>query len=96
MQFVKVHTQRGWVVLASDATHFYENMDGDRPFTTAFHVGEMHESFERLKKAAPHSHIIPGHDPIVMQLYPAPRPELEGIAVQLDRAPASIAEFHCG
>jgi glyoxylase-like metal-dependent hydrolase (beta-lactamase superfamily II) len=96
MQFVKVHTRRGWVVLASDASHFYENMDSDRPFTTAFHVGEMHESFERLKRAAPHSHIIPGHDPIVMQLYPAPRPDLQGIAVRLDRAPASIADFRCG
>ena len=27
LQFVRVHTRRGWVVLASDATHFYENME---------------------------------------------------------------------
>jgi hypothetical protein len=27
MQFVRVHTSRGWVVLASDVTHYYENME---------------------------------------------------------------------
>jgi hypothetical protein len=30
------------------------------------------------------SRIIPGHDPQVMNLFPAPAPELEGIAVRLD------------
>jgi hypothetical protein len=30
---------------------------------------------------------VPGHDPLVMQRYPAPRPELEGIVVRLDVAP---------
>ncbi len=32
-------------------------------------------------------HIIPGHDPLVMQRYPAPSAQLEGIAVRLDVAP---------
>ena len=31
--------------------------------------------------------IVPGHDPYVMQEYPAPKPALEGIAVRLDVAP---------
>ena len=31
--------------------------------------------------------IIPGHDPLVQQLYPAARPGLEGIAVRLDVDP---------
>jgi glyoxylase-like metal-dependent hydrolase (beta-lactamase superfamily II) len=34
LQFVKVNTRRGIVVLASDVTHFYENMESGRPFTT--------------------------------------------------------------
>jgi glyoxylase-like metal-dependent hydrolase (beta-lactamase superfamily II) len=88
LQFVRVHTRRGWVVLASDASHYYENMDGGRPFTTAFHVGKMHEAFDALRAAAPsRDHIVPGHDPKVMQLYPAPSPELEGVVVRLDVAP---------
>jgi glyoxylase-like metal-dependent hydrolase (beta-lactamase superfamily II) len=49
LQFVKVNTRRGVVVLASDVTHFYENMESYRPFTTAFHVGEMLEAFDTLR-----------------------------------------------
>ena len=36
LQFVRVHTKRGWVVVASDVTHFYENLESGRPFVTAF------------------------------------------------------------
>jgi glyoxylase-like metal-dependent hydrolase (beta-lactamase superfamily II) len=88
LQFVRVHTKRGWVVLASDVTHFYENMEAERPYVTAFHVGGMLEGFDRLRMAAPSpQHIVPGHDPLVMQRYRAPRPELEGIVVRLDDPP---------
>ena len=45
LQFVRIKTRRGFVVLASDVTHFYENMASSRPFTTAFHIGEMLEGF---------------------------------------------------
>lgn len=88
LQFVTVNTARGRVVLASDATHYYENMDSGRPFTTAFHIGDTLEGYARVRALAPTpEHIVPGHDPLVMQLYPAPRPDLEGIAVRLDVAP---------
>ena len=43
LQFVRVKTAAGFVVLASDVTHFYENMASGRPFTTAFHIGKMLE-----------------------------------------------------
>jgi hypothetical protein len=33
-------------------------------------------------------HIIPGHDPHVMKEYQPPKPELEGVVVRLDVAPA--------
>lgn len=88
LQFVSVNTARGWVVLASDASHYYENYETMRPFPTAFHVGDMFESFDRLIAVAPTpEHIVPGHDPLVMQRYPAPRPELQDIVVRLDVAP---------
>jgi glyoxylase-like metal-dependent hydrolase (beta-lactamase superfamily II) len=91
LQFVRVKTRRGFVVLASDVTHFYENMASSRPFTTAFHVGEMLEGFDRLLALAPdESHIVPGHDPLVMKLYPAPGRELEGVAVRLDVPPSGV------
>ena len=88
LQFVRVHTARGWVVLASDVTHFYENMDTGRPYVTAFHVGGMLEGFDLLRAAAPTpAHIIPGHDPLVMDRYPPPRADLATIAVRLDVEP---------
>ena len=38
-----------------------------------------------LRAAAPSpQHIVPGHDPLVMKRYKAPRPELDGIVVRLD------------
>ena len=88
MQFVRVHTRRGWVVLASDVTHYYENMEIGRPFTAAFHIGDMLEAYDALRAHAPSpQHIIPGHDPLVMRLYPPPKPELEGVVVRLDVMP---------
>jgi glyoxylase-like metal-dependent hydrolase (beta-lactamase superfamily II) len=88
LQFLRVHTKRGWVVLASDVAHYYEHMETYRPFTTVLHIGQMLEGFDLLKAAAPSpAHIVPGHDPEVMRRYPPVRPELEGIAVRLDVAP---------
>jgi glyoxylase-like metal-dependent hydrolase (beta-lactamase superfamily II) len=88
MQFVRVHTSRGWVVLASDVTHYYENMEAGRPFTAAFHIGDMLDAYDALRAAAPSpQHIVPGHDPLVMRRYPAPSPSLEGLVVRLDVMP---------
>lgn len=89
LQFVRVNTRRGSVVLASDVSHFYENLASGRPFPTAFHVGQMLEGFDKLLTLAPdESHIVPGHDPLVMSLYPAPSAALEGIVVRLDVPPS--------
>jgi hypothetical protein len=79
-------------VLASDVSHFYENMASSRPFTTAFHIGEMLEGFDRLLDLAhDESRIVPDHDPLVMKLDSAPSPELEGVAVRLDVPPSGVA-----
>lgn len=88
MQFVRVHTRRGWVVLASDVSHYYENMERYQPFVTVVNVADMVAAFDVLKAAAPTpAHIVPGHDPLVMRRYPPAAPELEGIAVRLDADP---------
>ncbi len=90
LQFVRVNTIRGPVVLASDVSHFYENMDTGRPFPICVSVADTLESYERVRASAPSpAHIVPGHDPLVMTRYPAPRPELDGIAVRLDVPPAA-------
>jgi len=88
---VRVHTKRGWVVVASDAAHYYESLDPERetPFLTHESLFQQLESFRRLRKIAPTpQHIVPGHDPLVFKRYPPVSPELEGIAVRLDVAPS--------
>lgn len=89
MQCVRVHTKRGWVVVASDTSHYYEHFETGRCFGTVFHVGETIEGYDRLRElAGSQRHIVPGHDPLVMQRYPAASDALRGIAVRLDEEPA--------
>lgn len=88
LQIARVNTARGWVVLASDVTHFYENFETGRPFAVAHTVPDMLESFDKLyENASSPDHIIPGHDPLVTKIYPGATPELEGIVMRLDVPP---------
>ena len=88
IQAVRVHTRCGWLVLASDASHFYENMEAQAPFPIVFNVADMLEGHAKLYRLADsREQVIPGHDPLVMQRYPAPSQDLEGIVVQLDATP---------
>lgn len=88
LQTVRVFTTRGWVLLASDATHFFANMAKRDPFPVLFDAGAAVRGFDRLAALAPSDdHIVPGHDPAVMRIYPAPTPALDGLAVRLDVAP---------
>ena len=88
LQVARVWTKRGWVVLASDASHFYANMEQGRPFPIVHNMGEMLEGFKTLNMlASSPKHIIPGHDPLVMERYPSVGPDLKGIAVKLDEEP---------
>jgi glyoxylase-like metal-dependent hydrolase (beta-lactamase superfamily II) len=88
IQSVRVHTRIGWIVLASDATHLYANMEQVRPFPIVYDVGAMVEGYRRLRELADNPrYVVPGHDPLVMQRYPAAGPGLEGVAVRLDAEP---------
>lgn len=88
LQVVRVHTARGWVVLASDASHYYANMDEARPYPIVYSLGDMVEGWRRVRELADSAdHIVPGHDPLVMARYPAAGPDLEGIVARLDVAP---------
>ena len=85
LQVVRVVTRRGNVVLASDASHFYANMEQVRPFPIVYSVADMVEGYARLRALADSpAHIIPGHDPLVLARYPAPVKALQGIVARLD------------
>jgi len=89
LQAVRVHTRRGWVVLASDASHYYEHFEKDRAFPVVFHVGDLLQGYRRLATLADSPrHIVPGHDPLVMDRYPPPSDALRGVAVRLDAEPS--------
>ncbi len=88
LQVVRVHTKRGWVVLASDATHYYEHFETGRAFPLVYHVGELIEGYAKLRSlASSPGHVIPGHDPLVLHRYPPVSDSLRGIAARLDLAP---------
>jgi glyoxylase-like metal-dependent hydrolase (beta-lactamase superfamily II) len=71
LQIVRVLTARGWVVLASDAAHYYDNLHEHNPFPAIFNLGDMLEGYRRLESLADSpDHIIPGHDPQVLERYP--------------------------
>jgi glyoxylase-like metal-dependent hydrolase (beta-lactamase superfamily II) len=88
MMFVRVLTKRGWVVLASDSTHFYENLEATKPFPIVYSVADMISGYDKIKAHAESgSHIIPGHDPLVLARYPALNSATEGIIGRLDVDP---------
>lgn len=71
LQAVRVHTARGWVVLASDAAHYYDNATLKIPFPVVVDVEQMLFGHQRLLNLAGSvSHFVPGHDPLVLQRYP--------------------------
>ena len=73
MQVVRVATQRGPLVLAVDAAHFYANMERQNPFPILFDLGAMIQGWRRARQLAGGDDrlVVPGHDPIVRQIYPA-------------------------
>ncbi|HEX9547807.1 MAG TPA: N-acyl homoserine lactonase family protein [Acidimicrobiales bacterium] len=88
LQAVRVPTQRGWVVLASDATHLWANIRTRNPFPIVADVTRMMEGYRILESLADGpDHIIPGHDPLVRTRFPC-LPDQPDI-VRLDLPPKS-------
>ena len=84
LQVVRVETAAGAIVLASDTTHYYENITADRPFSLVHDLPGMYDAFDAVNAlAGSPERIVPGHDPRVMERYPPAAPELAGIAVRI-------------
>ena len=72
LQCVRIRTQAGWLVLASDAAHFYENVRARKPFPIVVDLQNMLDGFDTLNRLASHADlVIPGHDPLVRQAFPS-------------------------
>jgi len=70
MQVVRVETGAGPVVLASDASHFHENLETDRPAPLLHSMTGVYGAFDRVKELAGGGLVVPGHDPEVLAGYP--------------------------
>jgi len=72
LQVVRVETAGGPLVLASDAAHYYENYEARNPFPLVVDVEDMLKGYDLLTKLAGERRlVIPGHDPLVRQKFPA-------------------------
>jgi glyoxylase-like metal-dependent hydrolase (beta-lactamase superfamily II) len=87
MQIMRVPTARGWLVLASDATHFWHNIRKRSPFAIIHNLEKVLEGYalcERLADGA--DHIIPGHDPEVLRRFPQVNGDPDTVALHLEPA----------
>lgn len=66
MQVVRVAMASETVVLASDASHFYANVEDDVPYGVVHTLPLMYQAFDTLQSlAGDDGVIVPGHDPLV-------------------------------
>ena len=71
LQCVRVETANGPMVLASDATHFYENFEKGKLFPIVADAEAMLEGFQMMRTLVEDpARVVPGHDPLVRQYYP--------------------------
>ena len=97
MQSVRVRTRRGWVLLASDASHYYEHWVKRIPFSICWSREDLVSSyieFEKLSESQ--DHVVPGHDPMVRQLYPVSLDFAGNEAVRLDLEPKQSLQIIFG
>ena len=88
LQAVRIATERGNVVLASDTSHYFENFEQGRIFSIVDSAAAVLEGYRRLRELAARPElIVPGHDPLVMRRYPPSDDRLQGVAVRLDVDP---------
>jgi glyoxylase-like metal-dependent hydrolase (beta-lactamase superfamily II) len=85
LQCVRVMTAGGPVVLASDSSHFYENFEQGKVFPITIDIADVLEGYTRLKGlAGSPRRVVPGHDPLVLERYPALNAQTQGIVHRLD------------
>ena len=71
LQVVRVETDAGPMVIASDAAHFYDTITEQNPFAVIVSLPEMCAGWERIfELGATTERVVPGHDPLVSELYP--------------------------
>jgi glyoxylase-like metal-dependent hydrolase (beta-lactamase superfamily II) len=80
-----VDTAEGTAVLASDAIHYYEELERDWPFNIIWNLQEMYEGYDLLHELAraPGAALVAGHDPAVLERFAPLSQETAGLAVRV-------------
>ena len=89
LQVVRVETARGPVVLASDAAHYYANLQKRSPFPIVYNVGDMAQGWEIVGGWRESDRFIPGHT-IVSEISRAPATSR---CVRLQLAPSRSSQM---
>ncbi len=80
----EVAGEHGPIVLASDAIHYDDELERDRPFGIFTDLADMYRGYDTLRRyAASGAAIIPGHDPSVMTRFARLDGDAAGLAVCL-------------
>lgn len=81
---VTVQAEVGSILLASDALHFYEELELDRPSSTVANLPEMYAAYELMREHRRRQGIVvPGHDPAVAERFPHYRADPAGYVLEL-------------
>ena len=81
LQIVTVETKRGPVVLTSDASHFYHNVETRQPVQIITNLPEMLTAFDTIDAlAGPTKLVVAGHDPQVADRFTKLEPGIIKIA----------------
>ena len=87
---VRVNTSQGWVLLTSDAMHYYEELERDRPFSSVADVVGMYDAFAAIRAMVDGGevqHVVSGHDPDTFtRLGPVARVSEDGLVATIGGA----------
>jgi len=87
LSVVLVSTDEGTVLLASDAMHYYEELDADMPFAFVADLPAMYTGFDTITELVSSgrvTHVVSGHDPATLSRFtPVTDGDLAGIAATI-------------
>jgi glyoxylase-like metal-dependent hydrolase (beta-lactamase superfamily II) len=82
---VTVATAGGPVILASDAVHYYEELERDRPFSIVASLADMYAAFDQIRELAEAgARVVAGHDPLVADRFGDPADPPDVITISPD------------
>lgn len=88
---VRVETDDGVALLASDAVHYYEEYEKDMPFSSVESLIRMYEGFDAIRDSLDRGevqHLVSGHDPDTLARFAASEePGLEALVATIGRRP---------